>query len=235
MNLKEYIARLEKLTLTEGPYSQYVGAFARPDMDYVGLAYKRNPTKRPKDWPYDQDTGAGKTYGNPRNIGYDRGSGAHEPSRNIPTPINTVHSAWEEEGDNRSEFEEAAGTPMNFAISGGKGGSTTVGVSGASGARGWAGNPIRDWDEDEDDKLNWAGSIENEEVEPEPDEPEEMIQSSDFPSVLVKVVGAGFGMGLGKTNPSGRGFMNGWTEDCEIHADKNKKHTLEWLVKMIRS
>jgi hypothetical protein len=46
----------------------------------------------------------------------------------------------------------------------------------------------------------------------------------------MQVVGSGFGQGLGKTNPSGRGYMTGWSEDYDILANEGA-----WaaLIKML--
>lgn len=139
----------EIVKLLEAPLGMYVGTFARPD-DRVGLAYKRKPLSRPKDFPYDQDN-PDNQYGMPGNIP-DRGNAGHRPDHKPggPVPSNTAHSEWDKLQGIHSKvggFEEASGTPMNFTMSG-RGGMATN-VPGASGGRGWGGSPTKPWDEDE--------------------------------------------------------------------------------------
>jgi hypothetical protein len=55
----------------------------------------------------------------------------------------------------------------------------------------------------------------------EPPSEDDEFYPGDFENYgpnIVQVVGSGFGTGLGKTNPSGRGFMQGWTEAEDILA-----------------
>jgi hypothetical protein len=228
LNLKRYIESIE--TILEAPYSQYVGTFGRPD-DRSGRAYQWHSEVEPKTYPYDRDDDGGAETA-PRFSGYGqgRGQGKHEPSFHPPTPLDTGHTAWAEPGErsNKSSFEEASGTPINFTQSG-KGGSMLGNPApGAGGARGWSGSPTHPWDSDEEteDAIEAYGNNPIESKNPEVDDPTDPTDTddaqpysfTDFPSVIANVVGSGFGTGLGKTNPSGRGYMNGWTEDYDILA-----------------
>jgi hypothetical protein len=250
LRLNEYIEELE--ALLEAPYSQYVGAMGRPDADYVGQAYKRKPIPLGgKKYPYDRNRDMDSW-----EIGRDRGSGDREPIR-VPLTAKTKGQT------NKSGFEEASGTPMNFTMSG-KGGSMLGNPApGADG--GWASDPIRPDDDDEEflDAMQTYGdsdahteALAHDPVVPPVEEPavltpehwedqsdtdlektidramtgsgavdkdeppseEELTDFDSFPSVIMQMVGSGFGTGLGATNPSGRGFMNGWAEDRDVLA-----------------
>lgn len=274
MRLKEYIEQLE--SLLEAPYSQYVGAQGRPDADYVGYAYKRHPMPLGgKKYPYDRDRSK-DTF----QTGRDVHSGDREPMTAPFTAKSkgvTKKSGFEEASgleqlvawaDSRSPKKgpkkEASGTPMNFTISGRGGAMLGNPAPGAEGGMGWATDPLRPDDDDEefmdamdtygssdahteavviplkvpteepavvagdhwedsndpdlekviDRAATGAGSQQGPEI---PDE-DELTDFTSFPSVLMQVMGSGFGTGLGKTNPSGRGFMTGWNEDLDVLA-----------------
>lgn len=237
MGLVEDIERI-----LEAPYSQYVGAMGRPDPDYVGYAYKRHPIKSADGFPYDRDDDGGvMTLNRVYDFGRDRGSGNHEPMVAPLTAKSKGRTA-------KSGFEEAAGTPVNQTI-GSRGGSETGNPApGAGGGRGWSGAPTHPWDDDEDEQR-WTAiygkdALESREVSPErvpnqeppdglvPDDGHSNSDFDSFPSVLMQVLGSGFGSGLGRSNPSGRGFMNGWTEDLDVLASEGAWSALARLLKI---
>jgi hypothetical protein len=226
VRLDEFISELD--ALLEAPYSPYVGAMGRPDADnYNGQVYKNHPIGLGgKDFPYDRDRDNDQWQ-----IGRGRGNRDVQPIR---APLTAKNKGVTK----KSGFEEASGTPMNFTMSG-KGGQQLGNVAPGMGGD-WAVNPARKDDDDEDfmDAMETYGeatkvdppatNIGTEFVDTSdetlashmdqiPDE-EELTDFDSFPSVLMQVVGSGFGTGLGKTNPSGRGFMQGWTEDYDVLA-----------------
>ena len=254
MRLSEFIDHVG--TLLEAPYSGWVGAMGRPDADYVGRAYKWHPEVEPKDFPYDRDDDGETTA--PRFSGFGQGRGqGHD--RTLVRPL----TAKSKGVTNKSGFEEASGTPMNFTMSGRGGqqlGNPAPGMGGD-----WAHAGPKPWDDEDDEQFidtidtyneamltlpveapdveepavvggdHWedqtdydlekiadraasgAGAVEDDGVPSE----EELTDFNSFPSVLMQVVGSGFGSGLGKTNPSGRGFMTGWTEDYDVLANES--------------
>lgn len=166
----------------------------RPDPTVGTTAYARKAQSSADGFPYDRDDDGGYDTA-PRfpGAGKDRISGNREPLRGYLVPD-------DEERTQFSAFEEALGTPINFTIGTRPGMTSQTGIPGASGMKGWAGSPTKPWDHDEDEPM----------------------LSDMFPDVskgpesaIMNVVGSGFGSGLGRSNPSGRGYMLGWTEDKE--------------------
>lgn len=241
MRLDEYIEGLH--SLLEAPYSGYVGAMGRPDADYVGRAYKWKPETQPKDFPYDRDDDGGSETA-PRFSGTGQGRGQGR-MRTLVRPLTAKGKGVTA----KSGFEEASGTPMNFTQSG-KGGQQLGNVApGMGGDWAVNPKKKTDDDESFMDTLSdyhegaevappveepavldadhWEDSsdegLESEiqrDMGEEPPSEEELTDFDSFPSVLMQVVGSGFGQGLGKTNPSGRGYMTGWSEDYDVLANE---------------
>lgn len=135
MLLSEYIETLERLA-EDGYYSTTHAGM--PDADYVGYAYKRHDqTLGGKGFPYDRNRD-----GDQWDIGVDRANAYHDVDHEPLT-------AKDKGRDERSGFEEAAGTPVNQSI-GSKGGQQTGNPAGGMGG-GWANRPTKPWDEDEMD------------------------------------------------------------------------------------
>ena len=107
----------------------------RPDSsgDHDGSAEPRQPWIRGGNYPYDKQV----TYGQPAD--YDRGSSNKGPQHQPITPRDTKHTAWD-------EVDEAMGCPTNFT----KSGSSQMGGTIPGAETGWANNPPKDWDEDDD-------------------------------------------------------------------------------------
>ena len=157
MNIKKLLKELGG----DSSFSNLTGMGAR--IDYSG---ERGGMKRPlikrgstikspgvfypeKDvYPYDREV----FYGSPQ--AYDRGSGGKSAMHKKLTPHCAIDSsAWEEIG-------EAMGTPQNIGMANrGSGLGAGTGVPGGSSARGWAGNPMKAWEETEDEMdENYASS-----------------------------------------------------------------------------
>ena len=237
MDLVRFISELK--SITEAPYSGWVGAAGRPDADYVGNAYKNDPKYfGGKGFPYDRDRDEDSW-----ETGRDMHSGDREEDHEPLTPRARGQTK-------KSGFEEAAGTPVNQTI-GSRGSSLTGNPAGGMGG-GWGNRPTKPWDEDEVDDEDLAiygkDTLESVAVSPIPNstdpaglEPAEdstegdEFDFTDFPSVLLQVVGSGFGTGLGKANPSGRGFMQGWTEDTDIMAAESAWRALFRMMGLAES
>jgi hypothetical protein len=139
--------------------SNWLGVGGRLE-PYSGLAYKRKPFPRAKDFPYDR-TNPDQAYGQPR--AYDRGDGDREPDHVAAlTPRDTSDSEWDKLAGikgSKSGFEEAMGAPTFFAKADTSQQGTSTPAAGKGGGHGWAGNPTRSWDEDDmpEDELDAAG------------------------------------------------------------------------------
>lgn len=122
---------------------ELLGTFGRPDAsgDRMGFTgRKKMPTQEPEDYPYDPEDAP--FYGQPEP--YDRGSGGRSAFHaQVLLPHDVSHSAWD-------DVEEAMGTPyfLKKAYQGAQMGHAT-GIPGADG--GWANNPMKPWDEKDDD------------------------------------------------------------------------------------
>jgi hypothetical protein len=138
-------------------------------LDATGIRGKgldRPLVKRPSDFPYDRPI----FYGTPQ--AYDRGNGGSDSggAHGQITPKDTGHSAWD-------DANEAAGTPMNFRMSGSPDVGGATGMPGADG--GWANSPPKPWDED--DEEPWLESYltaRNYTPDGEHPQPEEVPDSS---------------------------------------------------------
>jgi hypothetical protein len=112
----------------------YITTMARPDPDSERRSKVNfEPVSRGGDFPYDEP---GETYGSP-NVGY--GSTPHSVTHSFEiTPNDTEHSMWD-------ELEEIIGYPTLLSKS-----DSSQGGSSLTGIGGWASNPPKPWDEEED-------------------------------------------------------------------------------------
>lgn len=158
---------------------------SRLDPTLVGRAYDPPPNVASDGFPYDRDDDGG-------DMTVQRvPSFGGDRGGGRREPNHTQPTPRRRPGDTLSGFEEAMGVPFSFGMSNKSDMGGTM--PGADGGFTWATSPTKPWDEDDDDASE--GSV----ISPD-----------------TKVLGgSGFGMGLGRTNPSGRGFMQGWTEDSE--------------------
>jgi hypothetical protein len=253
VRLDEYIESLD--TILEAPYSGWIGAMGRPDADYVGKAYKWQPQAQPKDFPYDRDDDGGALTA-PRFSGTGQGRGQGK-MRTLVRPLTakgkgvTAKSGFEEASGTPMNFTQSGkGGQQLGNVAPGMGGDwavnpkkktdddesfmDTLGSYNESAVDPLV-PPVEEpavldpdhWEDSSDDELE--KTIQHDQGEEPPSE-EELTDFDSFPSVLMQVVGSGFGQGLGKTNPSGRGYMTGWSEDYDILANEGA-----WaaLIKML--
>lgn len=126
---------MKKINEFGGPGYDRSGFGARLDYSGVrgGKSLTRNQLKRSSDYPYDK--------GNKMSVGFGGMNDMSTQSHNPITPKNTEHSVWD-------DLEEVAGSPILLSKQPGVGSAT--GVPGAGGALSWSKNPIKSWDEKEE-------------------------------------------------------------------------------------
>jgi hypothetical protein len=142
LQIAEKIVRLMEV----GDLGGHVGFGGRTDN--TGIRSKgvdRKPDRRLKDFPYDRDI----TYGNPGKK--DRGSSVSTMHRGAPiTPKDDEHFSL-----SIMDLEELVKEIMGSPILLSRGGSSQLGsmVPGVNG--GWANNPPKDWDDEDEDTSRW--------------------------------------------------------------------------------
>lgn len=123
-----------------GDYGGRLGFGARPDDTGIrSKGVNRKPDRRLGDFPYDRDI----TYGQPGK--YDRGSSVHTSNHGTLTPKDDSTFSLTLM-DLEEIVNEVMGSPMLLS----RGGSSNLGsmVPGVNG--GWANNPSKQWDDDEE-------------------------------------------------------------------------------------
>ena len=135
-----------------------LGFAGRPadDSGIRAKGVKRNPLKRPKDFPYDK-TDPDQMYGNPQ--AYDRGSNVGGALHKPLVPKGISDKGAEQMGLKiklvkltDEELDEVLGSPILL----GKGGSSQMGSSVPGVGSGWAKNPPKDWDQEDFSKMDKA-------------------------------------------------------------------------------
>lgn len=123
-----------------------LGFAGRPDDSGIrSKGVKRKPDRRLPNFPYDKDV----FYGQPN--AYDRGSSATGPLERPLTPHDDSNFSLKLLGLDQDEIEEMMGSPILMA----RGNSNQTGTT-VPGVTGWANNPPKNWDDEDDIDSVWT-------------------------------------------------------------------------------
>lgn len=157
--------KLDELFRFINEYGPYISTVGRPDGSGIrGKGVVRKQVSRLDSFPYDRDV----SYGQPTN--YDRGNSITGPLNHILTPKDDSHFSLSLLASD-DEIDEVMGSPILFT----RATSSHLG-SPIPGNKGWAGNPMKPWDESDLEEAPLS-------VNPAPNHDEEILPGFFDPEV----------------------------------------------------